>query len=522
MSLWTRFWYSSSTTQVVTSIEENGHEIQKTTIEVQEISQGSEIVAPLSGQPPSELSVTESQVRTTAAVEVEPVEIEETRAQVHIAPESPRRFNFKRISFSRKSPGDDKPALSTIQEHERREHAVEAAQRHQKQEKLSKSDLRAKKNALRVRMLITGEPTGSLPAVSPVVAKPQLNKIKTQLSEPKTANKLIQELRRLPATTQPGQSGVNHQAPIHAVCLEFTDAEEESIHFAKLQCGHDHSVAGGPGEKAKGKGLKVSFPNVSSASVNQLSSLLNEMHVIDIMKAPDLGLGQPGDGDGLLAGAVPTPETVLKGVKEITPTLMALGYATGRAILPDHTGINPPIDRISVLTYWWGLEILLPTPTLEYLSRVQSITTAVVNFLSTMALINNGVREILPFVRYMAQFIDFEFNAIKAQDKGKGVICAATWIMPAALVPRPWDFPDPPPEPEKQVEGENGSEKDTESPPLPPKPPKAPPKSSTSAPSLPKPRPVSSILDIVAQPPRSPSLKDGKAKGEVPQVSVQA
>lgn len=59
--------------------------------------------------------------------------------------------------------------------------------------------------------------------------------------------------------------------------------------------------------------------------------------------------------------------------------------------------------------------------------QVQSITSAVVNFLSAMALVNNGVREILPFVRYIAQFIDYEFTSIKAQNKGKGVVCAATW-----------------------------------------------------------------------------------------------
>ncbi|RXW21301.1 hypothetical protein EST38_g4559 [Candolleomyces aberdarensis] len=177
MSRWTRFRYTSTTQ--VTSTEENGHEIQKTTVEVQEISKKSEIVTPISEQSPAELSVTESQVRTTAVVE-EAVEPEETRDQAHAAAESPRRFRFKRISFSRKSPTDDKPALSTTQKHEKREHAVEAA-RHRKQEKLLKSELRAKKNALRVQMFITGEPTGSLPAVSRVVAKPQLNKIKAQL-----------------------------------------------------------------------------------------------------------------------------------------------------------------------------------------------------------------------------------------------------------------------------------------------------------------------------------------------------
>ena len=49
------------------------------------------------------------------------------------------------------------------------------------------------------------------------------------------------------------------------------------------------------------------------------------------------------------------------------------------------------------------------------------------NFLTALSLVNNGVREIMPLVRYMSQFIDFEFNQIKKQDQGKGVVCAATW-----------------------------------------------------------------------------------------------
>jgi hypothetical protein len=74
------------------------------------------------------------------------------------------------------------------------------------------------------------------------------------------------------------------------------------------------------------------------------------------------------------------------------------------------------------------------------------------NCLSALSLMNDGVREILPFIRYISQFIDFEFSAIKAQNRGNGVVCAATWIMPAAMVPRPWDFPEPPPPKPKQPE----------------------------------------------------------------------
>lgn len=56
------------------------------------------------------------------------------------------------------------------------------------------------------------------------------------------------------------------------------------------------------------------------------------------------------------------------------------------------------------------------------------------NLLSALALIDAGVREILPFIRYISQYIDFEFDSIKKQDKGKGVVCAATWYVYSLLI----------------------------------------------------------------------------------------
>ncbi|GAA6046177.1 hypothetical protein NBRC10513_002171 [Rhodotorula toruloides] len=49
--------------------------------------------------------------------------------------------------------------------------------------------------------------------------------------------------------------------------------------------------------------------------------------------------------------------------------------------------------------------------------------------------------ELAPFIRYIASYCDMEWSAIKAQDRGHGVVLAATWLLPVALVPRPWDFP---------------------------------------------------------------------------------
>lgn len=74
-----------------------------------------------------------------------------------------------------------------------------------------------------------------------------------------------------------------------------------------------------------------------------------------------------------------------------------------------------------------ALYLRLPFIDTFHSQNVQSITGAVMNFLTALSLVNNGVREILPLVRYISQFIDFEFNQIKKQDQGKGVVCAATW-----------------------------------------------------------------------------------------------
>ncbi|KAJ8076436.1 hypothetical protein PM082_000859 [Marasmius tenuissimus] len=376
---------------------------------------------------------------------------------------------------------EHKAILTEKAEHKKEAHAMAALSKRIALSRRSKSEKQAKESALIVRSLIVG-PSASSPSVTTAIAKPRMSKLKSDLSKPKRANKVIAQLRSLPATDLAGQTLKEHPspstkcAPIHAVCLEHSDMEEHDLHFAQLSAAEDSDDQVNP--------------------IDKLSSMINEMRVVDFFKAPDLGLGQPGDGQGLLAGALPTAETVINGIEQITPQLMALGYATGRAIVPDHTGVYPPMDRISIITYWWGLEILLPPPSLEYLATARSISNTAVNFLSALSLVNGGVREIIPFVRYISQFIEFEFNSIKAQDKGEGVVCAATWIMPAALIPRPWDFPTPPPPPptstaipEEPEPTETGDKEETKRPPAAPvgspaggSPPQEPPKASPGTP----------------------------------------
>ncbi|KAF7288641.1 Lactamase-B domain-containing protein [Mycena chlorophos] len=354
---------------------------------------------------------------------------------------SPKSRSGRRLSFRPFTP-KQKPALRETQEHEKKHNATAALTKRLSKPLSNSADKRAKESALILRSLIVG-PTHDyvLPKPSTPVVRPQLHKVKAELMEPGSANKVIAHLRALP----PQDDNDHPSGPIHAVCLAYPDADEHKLHFAQF---------------TQDKATEIVVPHVAAAPLEMVVDTFNSMHVVDLVAAPDLGLGQPGDGKGLLAGAVPTAETVIKGIQQITPQLMALGYATGKAVLPDHKGVHPPTDRMSVLTYWWGLELVLPPPTMAYLSDASSINGTLVNFLTALSLVNGGVKELLPFVRYLSQFVDFEWSVISKADEGQGVVCASTWIMPAALVPRPWDFPPPDPTTPDSTTAENGAEAD--------------------------------------------------------------
>ncbi|KIJ67723.1 hypothetical protein HYDPIDRAFT_83269 [Hydnomerulius pinastri MD-312] len=281
------------------------------------------------------------------------------------------------------------------------------------------SEKRAKESAAIVRALIVGDhntsPEDMKSKKIKSASKSDIARVKSQLLQPKSAKKVITQLRALPA--QPSHTTTNTNLPIHAVCLDTSDNEAHEQHFAQLGC-------------------------VATASAASLSTALADMHLVDLLVAPNMGFGAPVTAQGLFAGSVPTAETIIEGMEQITPQLLALGYATGKVMIPDHKGVIVPTDRISVLTYWWGLEVCLPPPTLAHLEAAASPASALLNLLTALSILNEGVREVLPFVRYLAQFVQTEWRSIKATDEGRGVVCTATWIMPAALVPRAWDFPE--------------------------------------------------------------------------------
>jgi hypothetical protein len=298
------FGFFSSTSTVTT--------IQATTIAVQ-----SDLATNSSSQQTSAINGANdgSQTAKTAS-------IQDATDSVSVSKQSKegRRFSFQSIAFKRQA--IETTILSPIVEsNSRQQNAGQAAQK----ENIPRSTKLASQSALTVRTLIVG-PTSGGPKMTAAVSKPALKKVKLQLLEPKKAVELINQLRKLPPHGDPSQPGGN--GPIHAVCLSHPDEEEAALHFEKLAA----SIL------TRDITSLFAVPGVIAAPLDKLAEMYKEMHIIDLLTTSDLGLGQPGDGEGLLAGAVPTAETVLHGFEQVTPQLMALGFATGKLVIPDHTG----------------------------------------------------------------------------------------------------------------------------------------------------------------------------------------
>ena len=202
----------------------------------------------------------------------------------------------------------------------------------------SKSERRAKESAEVVRTLIIGPNSISPSSKKSPLSKGQLDKVKSDLAKPKSANKVISQLRNLdlvadgsvplpvaPKPNQPPTKGKNH-GPIHAVCLDETDEDVEKHHFAQLK----------PHVPSEAADLFVA-ESVVTANMESVNSILGNLSIVDLV-GTDFGFGQPTTGQGIFAGAVPTAETVLTGIKLLTPQLMSLGYVTGQSIMPDHKG----------------------------------------------------------------------------------------------------------------------------------------------------------------------------------------
>lgn len=299
------FWSNASSRAVDTTIY---NALPKPTAEVQPVSEAVgdvenaiEKPSPIASTPP------------------ETVPTSPTSPTSHVSPR--RSFNL----FSRRT--YQKPMVTTEQERKKEHRVTEEFKHAILLNTSSRSDKRAKESAEIVRSLIVGPNSINLPSKkTKPLSKAQMDKVKSDLTKPKSANRVIAQLRRLDldaSASSPSVVKPRSQGPIQAVCLDSSEEEIGQRHFARL--------------KADDADFPEMIPSVSTASAESISSIFGDLRVVSFLSG-DLGLGQPGDSPGILSGALPTAETIVNGITTITPQLMSLGYATGQSFMPDHKG----------------------------------------------------------------------------------------------------------------------------------------------------------------------------------------
>ncbi|KAJ7103169.1 hypothetical protein B0H15DRAFT_1016983 [Mycena belliarum] len=118
----------------------------------------------------------------------------------------------------------------------------------------------------------------------------------------------------------------------------------------------------------------------------------------------------------------------------------------------EHIHWVPSPTKISLQAMWWGYRLYLPPPVMKVLNnshlaaakRGAMITAALKWLLDKvpMMLLPPPLRpammvlkRLTPFLGYVGVFIAWSWTAIKARDKGEGVVLTATWLLPVALVP---------------------------------------------------------------------------------------
>ncbi|KAK3817250.1 MAG: hypothetical protein J3Q66DRAFT_182710 [Benniella sp.] len=133
------------------------------------------------------------------------------------------------------------------------------------------------------------------------------------------------------------------------------------------------------------------------------------------------------------AVAVPEPP-------QSTSFLVSTFNSITRQFLPSQKG-PPSSYSISIYTYWWGYDIYIPHRSMETIQRLSNTTSTFFNILTSTISGVPGLSFLVPIAQIIAAWVGHQWSAMKAEDRGKGVVISAVWILPVILAITPWDLP---------------------------------------------------------------------------------
>ncbi|GJJ68891.1 hypothetical protein EMPS_01237 [Entomortierella parvispora] len=102
----------------------------------------------------------------------------------------------------------------------------------------------------------------------------------------------------------------------------------------------------------------------------------------------------------------------------------------------------PPAYMITAYTFWWGYEIYIPHEAMNAIERVSNASVLFFNLLTGALVAVPGLACLVPISKIIASWVGYQWQAIKSQDVGKGVVVSATWVLPVALASRSWEITD--------------------------------------------------------------------------------
>lgn len=190
-------------------------------------------------------------------------------------------------------------------------------------------------------------------AASQAASSPaDLQKVKDQLLNPKTAAAVIHHLSRLPSPaaaaavpTIENTAASARSKPTQAVALSMIDEDVDKLLTSKLRATPQARLAVGDQQA----GGLVSMLHATLPSIQEVAKDLKSVSILGTNGNFGIGDSVGSNASGILSGSVPSAQELLTGLEGIGRSLLSFGYATDELPYPDEKDLHPPTDRISLL-----------------------------------------------------------------------------------------------------------------------------------------------------------------------------
>ncbi|KIK70468.1 hypothetical protein GYMLUDRAFT_32491 [Collybiopsis luxurians FD-317 M1] len=139
------------------------------------------------------------------------------------------------------------------------------------------------------------------------------------------------------------------------------------------------------------------------------------------------------------------------------PASPAAPQPTKRTVPKPKRTFYPSSTKLSLQVTWWGYRLYLPPPIIAQLSsahiaaakRGAMITAALKWLIDQIPLMVIPpqmrasvlmLKRVSPYLGYVGAFVAWSWGRVQSNDQGQGVVLTATWLLPIAILPAPWDF----------------------------------------------------------------------------------